>query len=912
MRPRFMVRLVLLSILWPRVVLAQDVLLLELGSPANHVSRDAVIASGGTPLVTTAVTTFNSMLGSGAWDVVIVEAPSGLFTDTADLETYIAGDGKALVQYSNLDVAPASLRSALGVASASDRAIPLAIHPTGHPALSGAVVDVVDLGAGDYGDDLTPTGSGTLVATSRPGGTGRGLIVAANEDRTLCVGQEWETLDEAQAEAACAELIEYLLDLSPTVCAPVENLLCTIDCSSGDAELSWTNGGVYTDVEIDGVSIGVATAAARPLVPGATTFSVVGVCGADRSVPRLCTVEVPDDEWHVVWAAEEASSVDSVTALTDALDRLSLPYGVVDTLPTCPLGPGHVIWCATGTYPDSHPLTVAEGSLLVDHLESGTAVYFEGSRAWTSGPVTEFQSYDGVAPGAIAGDDTLVGLVGFDVLGAQLAGLDASYTSDQLADQTDRIEASTVDAAGADAGVAWRSDGSVGGGNYGVAVFYDTSPGLGHVFSSSFEFGGFDGDRSAYLQRILDAFAPPPLTLNAQYDCEAHAVAIDWTLDGGSSVTSVRCLRDGFDLPGSPFPAGTLSVVDSSPPVGLVTYSVQVACSHGGVSSALSIDVDTNPFIPGNVILDLEGAGAIDSSAVLASAFDALCVDYLTVTDVDDLPCGVFTSSQCVWVLCGTYPDNTALSPNQGVDLKALVEAGGSVYLEGGDVWGSDVPTAFSAVDGVADIGIDDGDDSFEGMVGVDYLAALLGGLDAPYVQDQSTDDSTDRLVPAVNDLLGSNAGLIWLDDGSGGGAGYGTGVYYAGDDGGRVISVSWEFGGYGGDPVLLLQRYRSALCEGAVDIIFRRGDVNGDEAFDIADAIAILSFLFPNPPPGEPLPCADAGDTNDDGFVDIGDAIFALSALFSGGRLPPSPGAMDCGEDPTADALACVFSPCI
>ncbi|MCA8961925.1 MAG: hypothetical protein KDC38_15475, partial [Planctomycetes bacterium] len=83
----------------------------------------------------------------------------------------------------------------------------------------------------------------------------------------------------------------------------------------------------------------------------------------------------------------------------------------------------------------------------------------------------------------------------------------------------------------------------------------------------------------------------------------------------------------------------------------------------------------------------------------------------------------------------------------------------------------------------------------------------------------------------------------------------------------------------------------------------FLRGDTNGDGAFDLSDAIRTLTVLFSI---GHSLDCEDAADVNDDGVVDISDAIFTLSALFTGGALPPAPGTITCGVDPTSDALDC------
>jgi hypothetical protein len=61
-----------------------------------------------------------------------------------------------------------------------------------------------------------------------------------------------------------------------------------------------------------------------------------------------------------------------------------------------------------------------------------------------------------------------------------------------------------------------------------------------------------------------------------------------------------------------------------------------------------------------------------------------------------------------------------------------------------------------------------------------------------------------------------------------------------------------------------------------------RPGDLTGDGAVDISDAIAILSFLFLG---GERTPCSAAlADFNGDGSVDISDSVASLGWLFLGG----------------------------
>lgn len=82
---------------------------------------------------------------------------------------------------------------------------------------------------------------------------------------------------------------------------------------------------------------------------------------------------------------------------------------------------------------------------------------------------------------------------------------------------------------------------------------------------------------------------------------------------------------------------------------------------------------------------------------------------------------------------------------------------------------------------------------------------------------------------------------------------------------------------------------------------LFVRGDTNGDNSIDIADAISVLGYLFSN----DPATCLDAYDGNDDGAVNIADAISLLDFLFTQGSPPPAPFPAP-GVDPTADQLDC------
>jgi hypothetical protein len=85
----------------------------------------------------------------------------------------------------------------------------------------------------------------------------------------------------------------------------------------------------------------------------------------------------------------------------------------------------------------------------------------------------------------------------------------------------------------------------------------------------------------------------------------------------------------------------------------------------------------------------------------------------------------------------------------------------------------------------------------------------------------------------------------------------------------------------------------------------FLRGDMSGDGAVDLTDAINVLDHLFLG---GATPTCEDAADADDNGSLEITDAVKVLGYLFLGSAEPPAPGPRVCGVDPTADG----FGPCV
>ena len=94
---------------------------------------------------------------------------------------------------------------------------------------------------------------------------------------------------------------------------------------------------------------------------------------------------------------------------------------------------------------------------------------------------------------------------------------------------------------------------------------------------------------------------------------------------------------------------------------------------------------------------------------------------------------------------------------------------------------------------------------------------------------------------------------------------------------------------------------------------VFIRGDCNfsreENSAVNIADAVAVVDFIFLPQLLKVDIGCLDACDCNDDGRVDLADSMCILLFLFVTGTPPPPPSAgmsVRPGPDPTPDRLDC------
>ncbi len=445
-------------------------------------------------------------------------------------------------------------------------------------------------------------------------------------------------------------------------------------------------------------------------------------------------------------------------------------------------------------------------------------------------------------------------------------------------------------------------------------------------------FNGAQGSGSLELSMSCGDLEP----LNCSYDCSTSDVSLSWSANAYAS-SGYEIYENGV-LVGSA-PAGSTSYTVLSPPLGLNTYDIIWPCDLGGAGQMATCDV--NVIVPvaiangtSELILQLEGLnsagdrGAIDSGLALEEALlaNGLGVDRVSVANIDQLiwnNCLDLDGVTTLWVLAGTFPNDYQLSQGEGDILAAIAASNVGIYLESGDHWGfNHIHSELDLRDGIApDSGLNilDGDDSFTQM---DGAATTSFGIDfsayenVNYGQDSlAGNDSTDVLsLHGTDPHLAPDsvfaADAIWRNSNDGlpdpndpdESIAYITGVYASHNDGGFMISQSWEFGGFAldqanpsasdSDRAQLASEYWAAISGDHPhgDTLFLRGDCNSDSTVDIADVIHGLGSQFPSAAPIV-LDCEEACDANGDQVLNIADIISTLSALFGPNTVPlPAP----------------------
>lgn len=104
----------------------------------------------------------------------------------------------------------------------------------------------------------------------------------------------------------------------------------------------------------------------------------------------------------------------------------------------------------------------------------------------------------------------------------------------------------------------------------------------------------------------------------------------------------------------------------------------------------------------------------------------------------------VLGSYQSIFVCLGVYSNNAALTNPQGQALANFLNAGGKVYMEGGDTWVYNTPTPVHPMFNIE--GLDDGNGDLRVLSGMD--STMVSGLFFSYTGDNKY---IDRLAPVGN-----------------------------------------------------------------------------------------------------------------------------------------------------------------
>lgn len=161
---------------------------------------------------------FLDLLESQAWDLVIIRKfqPYGPVVRSfilAELEAHVDRGGALMFSVAQLDEMP-EFWPLLGVEGASDLELPLSriftTHVPPHPSLTfGGLSLGNEVYGPDYGDALTPTASGFVIAEYLD--VGQSAIVMSRDGRVITNGQEWDNWASLGAIATARDQISWLI-----------------------------------------------------------------------------------------------------------------------------------------------------------------------------------------------------------------------------------------------------------------------------------------------------------------------------------------------------------------------------------------------------------------------------------------------------------------------------------------------------------------------------------------------------------------------------------------------------------------------------------------------------------------------------------------------------------------------------
>ena len=200
---------------------------------------------------------------------------------------------------------------------------------------------------------------------------------------------------------------------------------------------------------------------------------------------------------------------------------------------------------------------------------------------------------------------------------------------------------------------------------------------------------------------------------------------------------------------------------------GINTFSVTVAADAPNATLAqFNFDWIADNDIQGadsfNIIIGQKQVIIINlASATISPDTMIHCLDILsTPADVVNVVPDNLNDYQCAFVCLGVYSNNHALTTQEGDQLAAYLNNGGRLYMEGGDAWAFDDPTAVKPMFHI--IGLDDGLDNLDVMAGDEnnFMNNFIFSYEgANNYMDVITTDDTSKLVftnvsPVINTAI--------------------------------------------------------------------------------------------------------------------------------------------------------------
>jgi PKD repeat protein len=223
-------------------------------------------------------------------------------------------------------------------------------------------------------------------------------------------------------------------------------------------------------------------------------------------------------------------------------------------------------------------------------------------------------------------------------------------------------------------------------------------------------------------------------------------------------------------------------IADEATPTGhLVNFDFEMTADKGlTATNGFMIVVGQIPVL----IIDMDENH--NSANKMAEALDEIGLPYDEATTLpDDL--NLYSS---IFLTLGIYSNNATLSNADGQKLADYLNAGGNLYMEGGDTWAYDTPTAVHGMFGLD--GTSDGSSDLSTVVGV--AGTFTAGMSMVYSGDNNW---IDHLAATTGTLILNNQSPL-----------YGTAVA---NDGGvyKTVGASHEFGGLAaGSRTSLMEAY--------------------------------------------------------------------------------------------------------